>query len=241
MERLSKVKRVAGIRLGGWPGPAAGAAGGGGDPSVESRHACPDGAVMNPARADAIRACRSQHGETLVQLSHGVKALAVFLRHSGCPFCRQALADLAAARATLEASTAGEPVRLVLVHMMSEAQAAPFIARYGLSDVARISDPERRLYGALDLQRMKILQLFSTKGWWRGFMAGIVHGHGVARPQAGEDWKQMPGVFLLKDGQVVFSYRHQSASDRPDYLALAGCFDDAAAAALQRDRGHGSA
>jgi peroxiredoxin len=195
---------------------------------------------MNPAAADAIRAARSQHEQTLEQLSHGVRALVVFLRHSGCPFCRQALCDLAANRATLEASTAGEPVRLVLVHMMSEAQAAPFIARYGLSDVPRISDPDRSLYAALDLQRMKVLQLFSTKGWWRGFMAGIVKGHGAARPQPGEDWKQMPGVFLLKDGQPVFSFRHQTASDRPDYLSLAGCFDAAAAAALQRERHQGS-
>jgi len=194
---------------------------------------------MDPAAADAIAAARSQRGETLAQLSHGVRALVVFLRHSGCPFCRQALSDLAASRATLEASTGGEPVRLVLVHMMSEAQAGPFIARYGLSDVPRISDPGCRLYAALDLQRMKILQLFSTKGWWRGFMAGIAKGHGAGRPQAGEDWKQMPGVFLLKDGQVVFSYRHETASDRPDYLSLAGCFDDAASAALERERGQG--
>jgi hypothetical protein len=195
---------------------------------------------MNPAAAEAISGARSQRGESLEQLSHGVKVLAVFLRHSGCPFCRQALGDLAAKRASLEASTAGEPVRLVLVHMMGEVEAGPFIARYGLSDVPRISDPDCRLYAALDLQRMKILQLFSTKGWWRGFMAGIVQGHGVGRPQAGEDWKQMPGVFLLKDGQVVFSYRHKTASDRPDYLSLAGCFDDAAAAALKRERIPGS-
>jgi peroxiredoxin len=189
---------------------------------------------MTSDQADAIRAARSQHGETLEQLSHGVKALMVFLRHSGCPFCRQTLSDLAASRATLEASTAGEPVRLVLVHMMDEEQAVPFIARYGLSDLPRISDPGCRLYAALELRRTKILQLFGSAVWWRGFMAGIVQGHGASRPQPGEDWKQMPGVFLLKDGQVVFSFRHETASDRPDYLSLAGCFDTAATAELRR-------
>jgi hypothetical protein len=226
---------MAGIRL---DAPAAredGAAGGDRDPGVESLMSR-DAAPMSPAGADAIHAARSQHGASLAQLSHGHKALVVFLRHSGCPFCRQALSDLAASRAALEASTGGEPVRLVLVHMMAEEQAAPFIARYGLGDLARISDPQRLLYAALDLQRLKILQLFSTRGWWRGFMAGIVQGHGVGRPHADEDWKQMPGVFLLKDGQVVFSFRHETASQRPDYLALAGCFDDGAAAALQRER-----
>jgi hypothetical protein len=28
----------------------------------------------------------------------------------------------------------------------------------------------------------------------------------------------MPGVFLLCQGEVVRSYRHQSVADRPDYV-----------------------
>ena len=31
---------------------------------------------------------------------------------------------------------------------------------------------------------------------------------------------QAAGVFLLFHGEIVRSYRHLSASDRPDYLAL---------------------
>jgi hypothetical protein len=30
----------------------------------------------------------------------------------------------------------------------------------------------------------------------------------------------MPGVFLLFHGETLKSYRHQSAADRPDYLAM---------------------
>ncbi len=191
---------------------------------------------MSSPVADALSAARSQHGESLAQLSHAQKAFTVFLRHSGCPFCRQTLADLAASRAALEAATGGESVRLVLVHMMTEVEAAPFIARYGLGDVPRISDPERQLYAALELRRARILQLFGSRVWWRGFMAGIVEGHGVGRPRAHEDWKQLPGVFLINQGEVTFSFRHARVSDRPDYLALAGCFDSAAADALSRER-----
>jgi hypothetical protein len=31
----------------------------------------------------------------------------------------------------------------------------------------------------------------------------------------------MPGAFLVRDGQLLKSFRHKLVSDRPDYLALA--------------------
>jgi hypothetical protein len=181
-----------------------------------------------------VRESFSQTGASLFELSCGCKVLATFLRHSGCTFCHQTLSDLAKSRASIEASVGGERVRLVLVHMMPEKIAGPFFANFGLGDLPRISDPGRHLYAALELKRGKILQLFGSKVWWRGFMAGFKEGHGWGRAQAGEDWKQMPGIFLIKDGEVVFSFRHESASDRPDYVALASCFDESALPALTK-------
>jgi hypothetical protein len=35
------------------------------------------------------------------------------------------------------------------------------------------------------------------------------------------DGFQMPGIFLLFHGEVLRSYRHQTAADRPDYVDLA--------------------
>jgi hypothetical protein len=32
----------------------------------------------------------------------------------------------------------------------------------------------------------------------------------------------MPGAFFLKDGSIVKEFRHTTAGDRPDYLALVG-------------------
>ncbi len=37
------------------------------------------------------------------------------------------------------------------------------------------------------------------------------------------DGFQMPGVFLIKDGEVIKSFIHKTAADRPDYLVLAAC------------------
>jgi hypothetical protein len=35
------------------------------------------------------------------------------------------------------------------------------------------------------------------------------------------DGFQMPGVFLIFKGEVIRSYRHHTAADRPDYINLA--------------------
>ncbi|GIU73065.1 MAG: hypothetical protein KatS3mg004_0152 [Bryobacteraceae bacterium] len=157
---------------------------------------------------------KTNMGLTLDELSRLSPVLLVFLRHMGCTFCREALSDLAARRKDIER----EGARLVLVHMSEEEDAAPFFARYGLQDVQRISDPQRTLYRAFGLPRGRLGDVLGPKVWWRGFLAGVLGGHGVGRLMG--DGFQMPGVFLLFHGEIVRSYRHQSAADRPDYLAL---------------------
>ena len=157
---------------------------------------------------------KTNYGLTLDELSRLSPVLLVFLRHMGCTFCREALADLAAARREIER----EGARLVLVHMSDERYAERFFARYGLEDVQRISDPERTLYRAFGLPRGRFGDVLGPKVWWRGFQAGVLGRHGVGRLMG--DGFQMPGVFLLFHGEIVRSYRHQSAADRPDYLAL---------------------
>ncbi|MFO0508824.1 MAG: AhpC/TSA family protein, partial [bacterium] len=52
----------------------------------------------------------------------------------------------------------------------------------------------------------------------RGFRAGFLGKHGIGSAEG--DVTQMPGVFLVFHGEILKSYRHQSAADRPDYVAL---------------------
>ncbi len=162
----------------------------------------------------ALRA-RTQVGTTLLDLSAESPLMLVFLRHFGCTFCREALADLAAQRRAIEALG----VRIALVHMSSEAAAERFFTRYGLADIDRVSDPNQNLYRAFGLARGRLGQLFGPKAWIRGFEAGILRRHGIGLLQG--DGFQMPGVFLVFHGEVITSYRHVSAADRPDYLAIA--------------------
>ncbi|MBI4891242.1 MAG: AhpC/TSA family protein [Acidobacteria bacterium] len=157
---------------------------------------------------------KTNYGVTVDEISRLSPVLLVFLRHAGCTFCREALADLSSRRGEIER----DGTRLVLVHMGSEEHAAGFFRQYGLAEVPRISDPERALYRAFGLPRGSFSDVMGPKVWLRAFQSGVLERHGVG--QLVGDGFQMPGVFLVFHGEIVRSYRHQCASDRPDYLAL---------------------
>jgi hypothetical protein len=160
-------------------------------------------------------AVRDQSGLTIDELSRDQPVLLVFLRHFGCTFCREALADLRVQRSRIE----GAGVRIALVHLSPDAEAAAFFARYGLEDVARFSDPGRGLYRRFELRRGGWRQLLGLSVWLRGARAVFADGHGFG-PPAGDGF-QMPGVFLVLNGKIVTAYRHQTPASRPDYCKLA--------------------
>lgn len=152
----------------------------------------------------------------LMEMTNRWPTLLVFLRHFGCTFCREALADLAEVRAGIEV----KGTRIVVAHMLeNENEAAQELKKYGLGSLPHISDPESLLYKKFELRRGSLGQLFGFKVWIRGFFAGLLNGHGVGTMKG--DGFQMPGVFLLHRGRVLRSYVHDSAADRPDYEALA--------------------
>jgi peroxiredoxin len=162
----------------------------------------------------ALRA-KTNLGLTLEELSRLSPVMLVFLRHLGCTFCRETLADLAAHKRDIEESG----TRIVLVHMSREENAAQMVARYGLANVDRVSDSNLSVYRAFGLSRGRLMELFGPKVWWRGFQAGVLGRHGLGTPDG--DGFQMPGVFVVFHGEVIRSYIHQSAADRPDYIQLA--------------------
>jgi peroxiredoxin len=170
--------------------------------------------VASPEIVRMSLRAQTQTGMSLMEMSRRWPTRVVFRRHFGCTFCREALSDLARVRHEVEKSG----VRMVLVHMGSEDQAESFFRKYRMEDLPRVSDPHQSLYRAFGLTRGTFANLFGPKVWWRGFQAGILDRHGIGALVG--DGFQMPGVFLIYHGEVIRSYRHQSAADRPDYLAL---------------------
>ncbi|HZN35015.1 MAG TPA: SelL-related redox protein [Pirellulaceae bacterium] len=171
----------------------------------------PVGAPLNFAQA--VGTIRSQRGRTLAELSAPSPLLVVFVRHAGCTFCREALADVAAAKQDLDrAGTA-----LAVVHMSTATRASELLEHYSLGDIDQFSDPACRLFQAFELARGNWWQLLGPPIWWRGLTAIFRHGLG---PIDGDGF-QMPGAFLLRGGRIARAYRHRTAADRPDYVKLA--------------------
>ena len=159
---------------------------------------------------EAMAAHHDQYGKTLKSLSEDRPLMLLFLRHGGCTFCREALADIQKLHNKLESDT-----NLAIVHMGTEAEAAGQFASYQLERVSRISDPECRLFRSFGLDRGSWGQLFGVSVWGRGAKACLIDGHGVGK-LAGDGF-QMPGLFLIRDGIIINAYRHKNAADRPDY------------------------
>jgi peroxiredoxin len=163
--------------------------------------------------ADAADAA-DQHGRSLAELSTEAPLLVVFLRHSGCTFCRQVLSDLARERSAIEAAG----LRIALVHMSDDADGQRLFRRFDLDDVSRFSDPDRRLYQAFALQRGRAGRMLSPRVWWRGFLCCIVRRHGLGWFRG--DVRQLPGAFVVHRRRIVHTHRADSPDDRPDFCRM---------------------
>ncbi len=178
--------------------------------SIEKRASPWDVGVL----AGLLERTSTESGERLVDLVQASPVLLVFLRHSGCTFCREAVADIAKLREEIESNG----TRIVLVHMGDRAGIEQLVKKRTLSDVDRICDSNQELYRTFGLKKGSWRQLFGPKVWARSVIAAILRGHGLGRPSA--DASQMPGVFFVDRGLVVSAYRHRSAADRPWYTSL---------------------
>jgi peroxiredoxin len=166
--------------------------------------------IYEEAAQVLLETVQTNSGETLAEMSYRAPLLMAFLRHSGCPFCREAAADLSRERPIFESLG----IRLALVHMGDEQRGEKFLESYGLADMPRVADPERTLYRAFKLRRGRLGQLLGIRVWQRAISAAL-RGHWPGRLQG--DSFQMPGLFLVRNGKIVRTFRYETAADRPDY------------------------
>jgi len=178
---------------------------------------------------DAMANAITDDGASLLQLSESSPRLVIFLRHTGCIFCKETLGDLHRLREAIEQTG----VRLVLVHMGMPDEGEELAARYGLTGIDMIGDPLRELYQAFQLPHGTFLQLFGPQVAARGFVAALKgHMQGFFHGDA----LQLPGAFVVSHGAILRAYRHRHVGDRPDYLALARGECD-----IPNHRGHSAA
>lgn len=152
---------------------------------------------------------------TLFSQSQSARLLLIFLRHLGCTFCKEALADLG----RLQAAIAAAGARIVLVHMGEPALIRVLLAKYRLpSNTLTVSNPSREVYTAFGLKRGTPAELFGPEVIARGLQS-TVSGH-IQLTVKGDPF-QMPGAFVIHKGEVVIEHPFRHAGVRPDYLALA--------------------
>lgn len=180
---------------------------------IDQAPPAPPRAPRRALRGALARAIASD-GESLLSWSERSPLLVVFLRHHGCTFCREALSDIGARRREIEATG----LTIVAVHMGTVEQGLALLKREQLQDVLQVSDPEQSLYQLFGLRRGRLAQLFNWFVVLRTLSA-TVRGHLAGR--AIGDTSQMPGAFVVHRGEVVRAFRHKTAADRLDYVALA--------------------
>lgn len=145
-----------------------------------------------------------QIGRNAVQL--------VFLRHPGCIFCRETIADLRKAHE----EEADYPE--VLFFSQADVERTRSLFQRLWPEAAVICDPELSFYDAFGVGRGSLGQILGPGVWPAGVRA-MLKGHFVGRP-VGDPWI-MPGFLLVIDRRIVWRHRFHHSGDHPDYRQVA--------------------
>jgi hypothetical protein len=135
-----------------------------------------------------------------------VPTLFVFLRHFGCLFCRETVADL---RAIAERDAAFPPLLFFTQSGSTELRA--FLRRDWPSARA-VADPDRHFYAAFGVERMSPLGMLRP-ALWAAERRARAKGH-ESGERTGDIWR-LPGVFLVGGARVLWRYEFRHAGDHP--------------------------
>jgi hypothetical protein len=144
------------------------------------------------------------------QIGEGVSLL-VFLRHFGCMFCRESLADIRAA------SDADRDYPDVLFFFQgSPTEGRAFLRRYW-PEARAVADPELQFYQWFGVRRASFLEALGPSVLRsRSRAAAKGHSNGA---RSGDIWR-MPGVFAVEGHRIFWSHAPRHAADHPDFATL---------------------
>jgi peroxiredoxin len=133
----------------------------------------------------------------------------VFLRHFGCTFCREQVAQLRREYARFRA----EGTELVCIAQGDHKTSKGFSIFFDLPFPLLVCGDDLAVYQAYGLERGTFGQLFGLRSWTRGIRATL-QGHLIGK-LAGDSF-QMPGVFIVdRLGTIRYAHRHTDATDNP--------------------------
>jgi hypothetical protein len=143
------------------------------------------------------------------QLGEGATLL-VFLRHFGCVFCRETIADLREA-----AQAPGYPP-VIFFFQGTPTEGRAFLRRYW-PEVRAIADPELFFYESFGVDRGSLLQMFGPRVLAAGLRA---RRKGFENGERSGDIYRMPGAFVVRKGEVLWRHLYRHAGDHPDFRSI---------------------
>ncbi len=161
---------------------------------------------------------QTSSGNTVEGLSKQQHVLLVFLRQLGCMFCREAMTSLGKIKDDIEASG----VTIVLVHMApSDRKARSILKKYQLDSCELITDATCFYYSRFGLVKSSSSQLFGFATWVKTVEYGVIKGHGYHLPIG--DGFQLPGMFMIKDGEILEAHRAEDVYEQPEFETFIQC------------------
>jgi len=140
----------------------------------------------------------------------------IFLRHLGCVFCREHVAEL----------KGNQDWNMAFVCPSTPEEARLWVPRLGITQ-PMICDERLELYEAFDLHEGNVGQFISPRVIARGFQAMK---HGFHRPVGNP--KVLGGSFVIAtDGRVTFEHHAHDAADNAPASSIAQALDEAAGVA----------
>ena len=147
--------------------------------------------------------------------------LLIFVRHFGCPQCKELLDFVTQNKTRLEAAG----LTLAAVTQGTPAEALEFCRQHA-PGLLCLADPQRQAYRAYQVERGGLRQTFlSPRVWWANWRAEK-KGFKVEMPPPGQDALQMAALFVVgTDGRLRLPYYYDDIADHPPLeLLLTGVF-----------------
>jgi len=136
--------------------------------------------------------------------------LLVFLRHFGCIFCREWMADIERHKEQIEAAGLSQVILVALGEPKHAAFFGPLLAPSALCYATQSSD----LYAAYGLSQGKLGQLVGPRTALSALRATA---KGKRQGTATGDVKMLGGTFIVdRAGTIQFAHYSQFAGDNPD-------------------------
>ncbi len=133
--------------------------------------------------------------------------LLVFLRHFGCMFCREMVADL-----RHHSAAEGERERILFFYQGTVPEGREFFGKHW-SSARAIADRPLKFYEGFGVPKASLAEAFSPavwrsgmKTWSRGHRPGLPHG----------SVRQMPGLMWVQAGRIVWRHDFEHAGDHPN-------------------------